>query len=137
MFILPSGGSAAKDSIYHKKIHVSKIVKVYDGDTIFVNINQWPAILGKRMPVRVRGIDTPEMRGKCQKEKVLASKAKLRVIDELAKAKNVTLRNISRGKYFRVVADVYADDINIGDVLLYKGLAVPYDGGTKTKDWCR
>jgi len=51
-------------------------------------------------------------------------------------AKVVELRNLQRGKYFRIVADVYADGINVGDQLINEGLAVPYDGGRKTKDWC-
>ena len=46
------------------------------------------------------------------------------------------LRNTKRGKYFRIVADVYVDNKNLTDILISSGLGVAYDGGTKAKDWC-
>ena len=54
----------------------------------------------------------------------------------LRSAKVVELRNLQRGKYFRIVADVYADGVNVGEELVKESLAVVYDGGRKTKDWC-
>jgi hypothetical protein len=41
-----------------------------------------------------------------------------------------------RGKYFRIVGRLIADDVDISDLLIQRQLAVPYDGGTKGKDWC-
>ena len=41
-----------------------------------------------------------------------------------------------RGKYFRIVGRLIADDVDISDLLIERQLAVFYDGGTKTKDWC-
>ena len=41
-----------------------------------------------------------------------------------------------RGKYFRIVWRLIADDVDISKALIQKNLAVLYDGGTKTKDWC-
>jgi len=41
-----------------------------------------------------------------------------------------------RGKYFRIVGRLIADGVDISDLLVQKNLAVLYDGGTKTKDWC-
>ncbi len=40
-----------------------------------------------------------------------------------------------RGKYFRIVGRLMADGVDISDLLIQQHLAVPYDGGTKTKDW--
>jgi len=54
----------------------------------------------------------------------------------LTKPKVIELRNLQRGKYFRIVADVYADGVNVGDELIKESLAVIYDGGKKIKDWC-
>jgi len=51
-------------------------VRNYDGDTITVNINDVHPLLGDNINIRVRGIDTPEIRGKCQYEKDLAYEAK-------------------------------------------------------------
>ncbi len=55
---------------------MDEVTSIYDGDTFRVNINSWPEVIGRRVPVRIAGIDTPEMRGKCQVEKELARKAK-------------------------------------------------------------
>jgi len=41
-----------------------------------------------------------------------------------------------RGKYFRIVGRLIADGVDISELLIERHLAVPYDGGTKTKEWC-
>ncbi len=41
-----------------------------------------------------------------------------------------------RGKYFRIVGRLIADGVDISDLLIERHMAVPYDGGTKVKDWC-
>ena len=89
------------------------------------------------MAIRVNGIDTPEMNGKCEVEKLLARKAKQQTVYMLRGAKVIELKNIKRGKYFRLVADVFVDDVNLSQILIDSKLAVPYDGTTKTKDWCK
>jgi hypothetical protein len=35
-----------------------------------------------------------------------------------------------------VLAELVADGEELRDLSLKHGLAVPYNGGTKTKDWC-
>ena len=117
-------------------VTVSEVTSIYDGDTFRANIKEYPEIIGYRIGIRVNGIDTPEMRGKCQKEKDLARKAKQFSVAHLRSAKRIELRNMKRGKYFRIVADVYVDQQNLGDLLIKNSLAVPYDGGHKGKDWC-
>ncbi len=125
-----------KDIKYEDAI-VSKVTSIYDGDTFRVNIKGYPSIVGERMPIRINGIDTPEMRGKCTKEKTLARKAKQFTVSRLRSAKVIELRNMQRGKYFRIVADVYVDDKSLADLLIQDNLAVRYDGGAKIKDWCK
>ena len=44
---------------------------------------------------------------------------------------------MQKGKYFRIVADVYVDSVSLADVLIKNNLAIKYDGGTKVKDWCK
>jgi endonuclease YncB( thermonuclease family) len=120
----------------HGTLHVSEVTSVYDGDTFRVNISGIHTLIGERIGIRVAGIDTPEMRGKCDKEKQLARKAKQYTVAFLRNAKKIELRNVKRGKYFRIVADVYADGISLTDALIHYNLGVTYDGGTKAKDWC-
>ena len=53
-------------------VTVSKVISVYDGDTFRVNIDSLPPLVGKNIPIRLKGVDTPEIQGKCQYERDLA-----------------------------------------------------------------
>jgi len=117
-------------------VTVSKVISVYDGDTFRVNIDSLPAIVGKNIAIRVNGVDTPEIRGKCQYEKNLALKARDFVRGKLANAKEIKLTNLQRGKYFRVVANVLVDGVSLEQELLDNELAYRYDGGKKLS-WCK
>jgi len=121
----------------YNNIIIDEIISIYDGDTFKVNINSYPNLIGKNISIRVNGIDSPELRTKCKKEKELSLLAKDLTISILKNAKVIELRNIQRGKYFRIIADVYADNINLANTLIQNKLAVKYNGGTKTKDWCK
>ncbi len=114
-----------------------KVLKNYDGDTITVNIPNIHPLLGQKVSVRVRGIDTAEVRGKAPCEKDAARTAR-NLVESLTKnAKVVDLENVARDKYFRILADVKIDGKSIKDILIKNQLAVTYDGGTKKKvDWC-
>ena len=108
----------------------------YDGDTIRFDLPGYPPIAGDDIRVRVNGIDTPEIRGKCEKEKYDAKQAQQMVADILKDAEQIDLKNMERGKYFRIAADVIVDDESLGDMLVGAGMAVKYDGGKKTHKWC-
>ncbi len=117
-------------------VTVSKVISVYDGDTFRVDIASLPPIVGKNIPIRVNGVDTPEIRGKCQYEKNLALKARDFVRGKLANAKEIKLTNLQRGKYFRVVANVLVDGVSLEQELLDNELAYEYSGGKKSS-WCK
>ena len=102
---------------------VSKVISVYDGDTFRVDIDSLPPIVGKNIPIRLNGVDTPEIRGKCKYEKDLAIKARDFVRAKLANAKEVKLNSLQRGKYFRVVANVMVDGVSLEQELLDNELA--------------
>ena len=117
-------------------VTISKVISVYDGDTFRVDIDSLPPIVGKNIPIRLNGIDTPEIRGKCQYEKNLALKARDFVRNRLANAKEIKLTNLQRGKYFRVVANVVVDGVSLERELLDNKLAYEYSGGRKLT-WCK
>ena len=108
----------------------------YDGDTIRFDLPKYPPIAGDDIRVRVNDIDTPEIKGNCEKEKYDAQQAKEMVADILKDAEQITLKNMKRGKYFRIAADVIVDGENLADMLVEAGVAVRYDGGKKTYKWC-
>ena len=112
-----------------------QFVRLYDGDTIYVDIAGLPALFGDDIPIRLARADTPEIRGACKREKELAYKAKAYVSSLLENAQTIQLTNTKRGKYFRIIAEVIADGVNISDKLLEKNYAVPYYGGKK-HHWC-
>jgi len=116
-------------------VTVSKVISVYDGDTFRVDIDSLPPIVGKNIPIRLNGVDTPEIRGKCEHEKDLAIKARDFVRNKLANAKEIKLNNLQRGKYFRVVANVIVDGVSLEQELLDKEFAYKYTGGKKSS-WC-
>jgi len=90
----------------------------YDGDTCRFDIPNVHPFFGENIPVRLAGIDTPEKSGKCQKEEDLAIKARDRVRTLLSQAQTIVLKNVQRGKYFRIVAEVWADGVNVSEVLI-------------------
>lgn len=142
IFIALEVGSRALGPIAYSPRGVSfygaEVIKVYDGDTITVNLpGDLPSLFGRAIPVRVLGIDAPELRGKCTQETNLAIEARNLVETLIGHRRRVDIHQTTRGKYFRIVGEVMVGSTSIATVLLERGLAVRYDGGTKTKDWCR
>lgn len=114
-------------------VEVSKILRVNDGDTFYCNIDSWPGIVGRNIGVRIGRIDTPEKNSPDSDVRLLAQCARLLTVTKLGTAKKITLRMVKRGKYFRIVADVYVDGKSLAVMLLRAGLAKSYDGGTRPK----
>ena len=115
-------------------IHIGKVIKVYDGDTITI-ASKYPGAENSpmyRFSVRLNGIDSAEIKGKTFAEKERAILAR----DALSKMilnKIVTLKNLSTEKYGRLLAEVYLDDLHLNAWMLEHNYAVPYDGGTKVR----
>ena len=135
LFICFLGIFSAQAAPEYGTVIVSKVISVYDGDTFRVDIDSLPPIVGKNIPIRLNGVDTPEIQGKCQYEKDLALKARDFVRKKLANAKEIKLTKLQRGKYFRVVADVMIDGVSLEQELLDKEFAYKYTGGKKSS-WC-
>ena len=135
LLTLSLGVSSVQAAPEYRTVTVSKVISVYDGDTFRVDIDSLPPIVGKNIPIRLNGVDTPEIQGKCQQEKDLALEARDFVRNKLANAKEIKLTKLQRGKYFRVVADVYFDGVSLEQELLDNELAYKYTGGKKSS-WC-
>jgi micrococcal nuclease len=135
IFFITSKALYANDQNYGD-IKVDYIGTVYDGDTFFVTIKQWPNIIGENIPIRLKGVDTPEMKGACYQEILKAREAKKFTVQRLRSAKKVELKNMNRDKYFRIDADVFIDGKNLAQELINNRLGVSYSGGVKI-DWCQ
>jgi len=100
---------------------VVKVVRVYDGDTITVVLDLGFSTYTKKI-LRIANINAPEIRGE-ERSAGLAARNRLRSILENAENIFVTTYKDHTGKYGRYIADVYADDINVGQQLVKEGLA--------------
>lgn len=107
------------------------IIKVRDGDTFMINIPNIPDVFGKNIAVRIRGIDTPELNDSREEIRKISIQAKEELEKLLMNAKNITLYNLGRDKYFRLLASVKVDNVDVSEYLIKKGLAKKYNGGKK------
>lgn len=104
-------------------------VRIVDGDTF--------AIASER--VRIEGIDTPEIDGKCQKEQALALAAKLRLA-QIIDGSTVVLERTGTDRYKRTLATVTADGADVGTILVSEGLARVWEAKWRPEFrdwWCR
>ena len=109
----------------------ARVLRVIDGDTFIAEARVWPGHT-VTVSVRIRGIDAPEMRSRCPKEKNAAIHARDMLAGLVADG-SVQLFNIGGGKYHgRVLADVAAaNGQELATVLLARDLVRPYDGGPR------
>lgn len=115
--------------------HPGEIVRVIDGDTFEARVRIWPGV-EMTTRVRLRGIDAPELHGRCEAERAKAVAAR----DGLTQMLNeggVGLSNIGQDKYGgRVDADVStARTADVGAAMFERGLARRYHGGRR-RSWC-
>lgn len=110
------------------------VIKVYDGDTITVAstlpFDGCSDVF--RFPVRLRGVDAPEIRGKTDDERQAA-----RISRDALRAKLlnqvVTLSDISTEKFGRLLANVSLGDVSINTWLVENRFAIRYYGRKKTQ----
>ena len=113
------------------------VVEVYDGDTIFVDIDGVHPLIGKRIGIRFAEIDAPELHSKDLCERSKALEAKLVVEKFIRNAKQIDIIDVKRDKNFRIIGKVLADGESLSEELFSLNLAYRYDGKTKPPtDWC-
>lgn len=113
--------------------YTAQLIRVIDGDTIVVDVDLG-FYLRQEMILRLRSIDTPELKGE---EHQQAQEAKDFVAEQL-KDKGLAIRTYKVEKWGRFLADVYfgpsdytifelfEKGCNLNQLLLEKGYAQPY-----------
>ena len=92
-----------------------KIISCYDGDTCTTSEGE---------KIRLACIDTPEIRGnEVNLEKALFARDYL---NSKVKDKSIILKRITTDRYKRTVGELYADNINLQELLYKRGLARIY-----------
>lgn len=111
----------------------------YDGDTCKFTIPGLHPLFGEKINARLFGVDTPELKGSsCVQERTIAIEARDFVRGVLSKGTNISLQNVRRDKYFRILCDILVDGVSVSQLLLDANLAYPYTGGSKYRYyWCK
>jgi endonuclease YncB( thermonuclease family) len=115
--------------------YVAELVRVLDGDTFEARVKVWPGMEAVTR-VRLRGIDAPEMKARCETEHTRALAARDALADLLSRG-SIAVSNVAQDKYGgRIDADVGAGAVgDVASVLLERGLVRRYGGGRRAS-WC-
>ena len=110
-----------------------KIDRVVDGDTVDVDIDLGFDVVLKSQRVRLFGIDTPESRTSDDEEKVYGKLATEYVVNFL-EGQDVVLKTReydSKGKFGRILGELWVGDSNLNQCLVDNHHAVRYYGQSK------
>jgi len=111
----------------------AKLVRVINGDTLDIEIDLGFDIIIKQR-LKLFGIDTPDSRSTNTEIKQKGLDVKQRLMDLLTKEFKVETMLNKRGKYGRILGNIYVTDnkgneICINELLVTEGLAVRYNIG--------
>lgn len=108
---------------------INRVIKVVDGDTIDLDIDLGFNVSTKQR-VRLYAINAPESRtrNKEEKKRGLAAKDRLK---ELCEEGNLILKSYGKGKYGRILGEIYTNGCNINNILLSENHAEQYYGGKR------
>ena len=113
----------------------AEVVRVIDGDTFEARVHLWPG-LNITTRVRLRGIDTPELKARCMDERIKAEAAHdaLRAILDQGE---VGITRVTFDKYGgRVLAEAFTRATpDVAAALIDAGAVRRYSGG-KRDGWC-
>ena len=112
-----------------------EIKKVVDGDTVDIVLNLGFNVL-HAVRVRLAGIDTPECRTRDLDEKARGKLAKEFLKNWLSQEhekKKIVIKTFkkSKGKFGRVLAEIWVNDVNVNEDMIECYHAVPYSAQNK------
>ena len=115
--------------------HPAEVLRVIDGDTFEARVHVWPG-MDITTRVRLRGIDAPELRARCEDERVKALAARDALVQILGEGA-VGIARVGQDKFGgRVDADAStATTPDVSAALLARGVARRY-GGSHRASWC-
>ncbi len=128
-------GSITAAPAFGRGIYPAEVLRIADGDTFEARVQVWPGI-AITTKVRLREIDTPELKARCTQERVKAEAARARLAVILAEG-GVELSRVGLDKFGGRV-DAAASTHSTPDVsaaLLQAGLGRRYAGGRR-ESWC-
>jgi len=104
------------------------VKSIYDGDTIRVDIDLGFGIIFKNQPLRLLGIDTPEVRGE-ERSQGLISKKFVEERIPVGSVIRIATQKDRKEKFGRYLATVYYGEElkNLNEELLENGMAKLYE----------
>jgi len=120
---------------------IGKVIKVYDGDTLWVAINIHYKIF--KFKVRMLGYDSPEMKPRLnipnREQEIQAAKKAKKYIEDLVLNKKVLVEFSKYDKYGRPLCKLYINKcvfcsrikLCVNDLMLENGHGYEYNGGKK------
>ena len=112
-----------KPSNFNPYIYKAKVISIYDGDTITV-LCDCGFNITVEMKLRLLGIDTPELRGEERPEGLISKEYLVSLIGD--RDVLIETKKDKTGKYGRMLATIYLDDLNIKEHLITEGYAKRY-----------
>jgi endonuclease YncB( thermonuclease family) len=130
-----TGSIGAAPASGNGSIYPADVLRVADGDSFEARVHVWPGIAITTM-VRLRDVDTPELKGRCPYERDMARAARERLAAILAEGA-VAVSRIGLDKYGgRVDAAVSTRGTpDVAAALKLAGLGRAYAGGRR-EGWC-
>lgn len=130
----------ASCDLIHTNINISQnsIKSIYDGDTITLKCMPNFKCKKNSLKVRIMGVDTPEIKGKCRKETELARKAKQFTVVFVRTSGDIVLSYDAYNmydRYGRLLVYLSVDGKDLSKSLIENNLGRIYDGG-KRRGWC-
>jgi micrococcal nuclease len=127
--------------MYHYRV---KLLKVIDGDTVDVDVDLGFNVWLRKRRIRLFGIDTPESRTRNREEKRFGIRSKQFLSHAIGTKvehgpligsdtyKELTLQSHGVGKFGRVLGVIFADGINVNELMVATHHAVAYHGQSKS-----
>ena len=130
---LPSPTSTPEVLAVVKGEYPVEILRVMDGDTLEVEIDEIQVEGLKKQTVRIFGIDTPETRTADAFEKACGNWSKKRANDFVSSdGQYILVTEFEDGGFSRILGDIRSPEgVMLSEFMLDEGLAVPYEGGAR------
>ncbi|WHZ25340.1 MAG: hypothetical protein OJF51_000135 [Nitrospira sp.] len=109
-----------------------------EADTCIISLSDpmLPPIFGQNIPIRLKGIHTWAIKGRCLQETELAKEARDFLRAQLGKAMRIDVTEPERDKYFRLHGYLIVDGKNLSTTLIAAGHAQPNNEETKLHRPC-
>jgi len=109
-------------------------VNNHDGDTVTLSIELYDDLFMVE-PVRMQGIDAPELTASSPCEKELAKQSK-QALQDLLNGQFIRATLTKRGIYARPGATLTVGDMDVGQAMVDAGYARPSGGRRSDEPWC-